>query len=116
MMKERLEILLNSDVITQDIYDYSYKIYKKYFEKEEFNKDKVNIFITHLAMSLKRINEGDIIDKLDEDVYTQVKNSEVFYEALRFSQMIVNDLDVDIPNNEEEYLILHLGNILLERK
>lgn len=116
MMEERLKILLDSGVITQDIHDDSYKIYKKYFEKEVFDKDKVNVFITHLAMSLKRIKEGNIIDKLDEDVYRQVKDSEIFDEALVFSKRIFNDLEVDIPKNEEEYFILHLGNILLERK
>ena len=116
MTEKRLKVLLDSEVITKDIYNKSCLIYKKYFNKEDFNEDKVNVFMTHLAMALKRVKENNIIDKLDEDIYRQVKESDVYNQALELNKRLISDLCMDIPKNEEEYFVLHLGNILLERK
>lgn len=114
-MKERLKILHDAGVISKDDHDKSFEIYKKYFEKEGFNEDKVNVFMTHLAMSLKRINEGNVVDKLDDEIYQQVKESKVYDKAVMLCDEIIKDLYLDIPESEKEYLVLHLGNLLMER-
>lgn len=114
-MKERLRILLDSGIISKDDHDKSFEIYKKYFEKEDFDENKVNVFMTHLAMSLKRIDEGNIVNKLDDEIYQQVKESKVYNEAVILCDEIIEDLYLDIPESEKEYLVLHLGNLLMER-
>lgn len=115
MTEERLKILLDNEVITQKVFDTSNEIYIKYFKEEDYNIDKVNVFMTHFAMALKRIEDGNAIEKLDEEIFGQVKNSDVYKDALKFSNNIVEDLYLDIPESEEEYFILHLGNILMGR-
>lgn len=115
MTEERLKILLDNGVISQKVYDVSIDIYKKYFEKEEYNTDKINVFMTHLAMALNRIEKGNEVERLDNDIFSQVKDSHVYDEAFNISRNIVKDLHLDIPESEEEYFILHLGNILIER-
>lgn len=110
-MEDRLNILLQSGVIDQNVYNTSVEVYNKYFDKDEFSEDKVNVFMTHFAMALKRISEGNVVDKLDEEVFNQVKSSKVYDNALNYWNRIKEDIECNVPTNEEEFFLLHLGSI-----
>lgn len=114
-MKERLDLLYNSKTISEGTYLLSLEIFKKHFDNKEFNRDKVIVFMTHFAMALDRIKNDECVEKLDTTIRNQVKNSQGYDKALQYWALIKEDLNLEIPESEEDYFILHLCNIFDER-
>ncbi|MFM1515263.1 PRD domain-containing protein [Helcococcus ovis] len=113
-MEDRLQILLNSSVINEKTYKNSLNIYEKYFKKKNYDKDKVSVFMTHFAMALSRVENNQMIEKLDEHVFKQVIESQMYEMANNIWISIKKDLlesGIIISENEQGYFLLHLANI-----
>lgn len=110
-MKERLNILLENNVISKSAYDLTIAIFTEYFESKELSEEKLNLFFTHLAMALGRLENGNPIDYLDENLYGEVKSSENFEEVKDFWEKISKEKNFELAESENGYIHLHLCNI-----
>lgn len=114
-MKQRLAILLENHVITQEVYDYVLTIYEGIMHREELHEASSEVFLTHLAMATQRIVDRNIVNEMDETILNEVKASPYFSEAKRISDLVVEKSFITIPESEQQYLWLHLSSVLQER-
>lgn len=111
-MDDRLKILLDSDVINRETYDSVNEIYEKFFKEGGYSKEKIDLFFTHLAMCIERVYKGESIDYLDDSIVEEIKSNNNYEKANQLLEEIKKETSLDIPESEENYLFLHLVNIL----
>lgn len=113
-LNQRLEILLSSGVITQRISDYSKTVVKLLInQKPEADSDRAAMFITHLAMAGQRILEGKEEKPLDGQILETVKQEPVYGSALDFLTNMLNQTDLEFPDTEKDFLMVHLCNLFM---
>lgn len=111
-MDDRLKILLDSCVISGETYDSVNEIYEKFFKEGGYSKEKIDLFFTHLAMCIERVYKGEPIDHLDDSIIEEIKANDSYEKANQLWEEIKDETSLDIPESEENYLFLHLVNIL----
>ncbi|MDY0277111.1 MAG: PRD domain-containing protein [Acholeplasma sp.] len=115
-MIEKLTILRESDVINENAFGFAVKAYeeaKKYSESEE----KINMFITHLAMATMRIIRGDIVEADAEELKTSVKlevGEKVFALVDELWNKMKKHSPIVFPDSEDAFIYLHLCNVFNE--
>ena len=113
-LNQRLEILLNSGVISQRISDYCKTAVKLLIkQKPEADGDRAAMFITHLAMAGQRILEGKEEKPLDGQILESVKQEPAYSRALDFLTYMLNQTDLEFPDTEKEFLTDHLCNLFM---
>lgn len=107
----RLGILKEAGVINKGIYEKLILLIKYLGEKWEIHLTESNggMFITHLSMALKRIEENENVSNIDEGVFQEVLKSEKFEEI----QEIYNDIEKNVfieklPEEEKKYILVNL--------
>lgn len=115
MLKERLTILLENNVITQDVFDYVLEVHEEIISVEKIDGSPMEVFLTHLAMATQRIVNQDIVNGMEEAILDDVKSSDYFEDAKRISDLIVQKSFITIPESEQHYFWLHLSSALQER-
>ena len=113
-LNQRLEILLNSGVISQRISDYCKTAVKLLIkQKPEADGDRAAMFITHLAMAGQRILEGKEEKPLDGQILESVKQEPAYSRALDFLTFMLNQTDLEFPDTEKDFLTVHLCNLFM---
>ena len=113
-LNQRLEILLNSGVISQRISDYCKTAVKLLIkQKPEADGDRAAMFITHLAMAGQRIVEGKEEKPLDGQILESVKQEPAYSKALDFLTYMLNQTDLEFPDTEKDFLTVHLCNLFM---
>ena len=113
-LNQRLEILLNSGVISQRISDYCKTAVKLLIkQKPEADGDRAAMFITHLAMAEQRILEGKEEKPLDGQILESVKQEPAYSRALDFLTYMLNQTDLEFPDTEKDFLTVHLCNLFM---
>lgn len=107
----RLGILKKAGVINNGIYEKLILLIKYLGEKWEIHLTESNggMFITHLSMALKRIEENENVSNIDEGVFQEVLKSEKIEEI----QEIYNDIEKNVfieklPEEEKKYILVNL--------
>lgn len=107
----RLGILKEAGVINKGIYEKLILLIKYLGEKWEIHLTESNggMFITHLSMALKRIEENENVSNIDEGVFQEVLKSEKIEEI----QEIYNDIEKNVfieklPEEEKKYILVNL--------
>ena len=107
----RLGILKEAGVINNGIYEKLILLIKYLGEKWEIYLTESNggMFITHLSMALKRIEENENVSNIDEGIFQEVLKSEKFEEI----QEIYNDIEKNVfieklPEEEKKYILVNL--------
>ena len=107
----RLGILKEAGVINERIYDKLSLLIKYLYEKWKISLTESNggMFITHLSMALKRIEENEKVSNIDEGVFQEVLKSEKLEEI----QEIYNDIEKNVfieklPEEEKKYILVNL--------
>ena len=107
----RLGILKEAGVINERIYDKLSLLIKYLDEKWKISLTESNggMFITHLSMALKRIEENENVSSIDEGVFQEVLKSEKLEEI----QEIYNDIEKNVfieklPEEEKKYILVNL--------
>ena len=107
----RLGILKEAGVINERIYDKLSLLIKYLDEKWKISLTESNggMFITHLSMALKRIEENEKVSSIDEGVFQEVLKSEKLEEI----QEIYNDIEKNVfieklPEAEKKYILVNL--------
>ena len=113
-LNQRLEILLNSGVISQRISDYCKTAVKLLIkQKPEADGDRAAMFITRLAMAGQRILEGKEEKPLDGQILESVKQEPAYSRALDFLTYMLNQTDLEFPDTEKDFLTVHLCNLFM---
>ena len=107
----RLGILKEAGVINERIYDKLSLLIKYLDEKWKISLTESNggMFITHLSMALKRIEENENVSSIDEGVFQEVLKSEKLEEI----KEIYNDIEKNVfieklPEEEKKYILVNL--------
>ena len=107
----RLGLLKEAGVINERIYDKLTLLIKYLYEKWKISLTESNggMFITHLSMALKRIEENEKVSNIDERVFQEVLKSEKLEEI----KEIYNDIEKNVfieklPEEEKKYILVNL--------
>ena len=116
METERLDILVEAELIDQETYEKVKRIMNEV--SEEFTLDlsteSGQMFITHVSMAIMRIKNNEATTDVENAIFEEIKESENFENALRFAEIIENIIEYEIPKNEKEYLVIN-GCLLMEQ-
>ncbi|HHW56810.1 MAG TPA: PRD domain-containing protein [Clostridia bacterium] len=111
----RIDLLVQGNVIDFD----TGKAIKKIDEELRVNyeicteDEHYEMFITHLAMSIKRLKEGEKLEStIDDELFNEVKNCPNYYRALAILQNIEDRIEIKLPESEKRFVLLHLCNLL----
>lgn len=116
MEMERLDILVEAELIDQETYEKVQRIVNE-VSKEftlDMNTESGQMFITHVSMAIMRIKNNELTTNVENAVYEEIKESENFENALKFAEIIENIVEYEIPKNEKEYLVIN-GCLLMEQ-
>lgn len=115
-LNERLEMFKNSGQISQNDFDAFLEIIKLF---DRFgiilNEENGAMLVTHLCVAINRIRNNDLVIAMDAELYKEIENNEKFYIAELAFLLIEKRLNIQIPDCEKGYIMVHLC-ILFERK
>ena len=110
---KRIEILEDNHVISHNVGNSTIKILDGVIASlKDLDEEKIGMFITHFAMAAQRIENGNIEQSMDREVWKTVKMDETYNMAKSLLQHLLKDLDIKFPDSEKEFLLLHLCNVL----
>lgn len=114
---ERVGILEDSGIISEKAACYARDVadlmLSQFFEMRQEKEEKLEMFITHLAMAGKRAEEGIEENPIDEAVLEAVKRETVYEAAIALRDKILSMTDIIFPETERDFLSVHLCNLLL---
>lgn len=110
---QRLEILEQSGLIEKHTTEQTDKIIGLLYGKgQEPDMEKMETFTTHIAMAMQRIQNSEYEQPLAEEVLEDLKMEAFYEEAKKLAQEIYDIVDIEFPQAEQDYLIVHLCNLL----
>jgi transcriptional regulatory protein LevR len=109
-LNNRLIILKDAKQIDEDIYTKLLNIISIFKRKLDIELTEENgaMFITHLAVALQRIKKGQPVNTPEEDVFSEVRNSQYFSKASLMAENIEKTVGIYIPEGEKKFLIIHV--------
>lgn len=108
MIELKLKILLENNVISQSVYEKSLIVLSHLTEKT-VDKQKLDVFMTHLSMALARMEKGDTMSILDDGIYAEVTQSDNYENAVELTKTIEKQINCQFPQEEIRYIHLHLA-------
>ena len=113
-IKMRVDILLESGLITKEVYDLLLEIVEMFNKEHQITLTEENggMFITHLSAAITRMNKGEPIEELDSAVIDDVRSDKNYSSANVIYENIKNMCKLDFPLGEEIFIITHICSIL----
>lgn len=111
----RIDLLVKGSVIDFDTGEAIKKIDEELRVNYEIctEDEHYEMFITHLAMSIKRLKEEEKLEStIDDELFNEVKNCPNYYRALGILQNIEDGIEIKLPESEKRFVLLHLCNLL----
>lgn len=109
---ERMEILEKSGLISRQVTFQMEKIMELLEELDkELEPEKVVMFMTHMAMALQRIENEQCQESLDQTALEEMKREKAYPEAKIFTEKLKKISAMEIPEAEEEFILVHLCNL-----
>lgn len=113
--KERLNILVEQEVIVPKSYDVALMAFYELLKKlKKTEVDHAEMLFTHLPMALTRISKGEDVEGPSEDVVNEIRDSEHFGLSEGQVNLIENQWGTSLPKGEKDYLHLHYTIVLKE--
>ncbi|MFA6074268.1 MAG: PRD domain-containing protein [Negativicutes bacterium] len=75
----------------------------------ELTEENAGMFITHFAMTLKRVRESENLQALDRIIITEIEQSAAFSKSLLAMAEIEKLFEINLPDSEQGYIFLHLN-------
>lgn len=110
---ERIKLLLEQNVITEDSYEIGLSAFHQLMDT--LNKSDIEqseMLFTHLPMALTRIDSSEAVETPSEAMMSEVRNSEFFPIAKKQISHVEKMLQKSLPQGEKEYLYMHYVNVL----
>ena len=114
-LKFRLEILRNSEVIDEEIYNKVISLIEYLDKKWKITLTEENgaMFVTHLSMALKRIKQNENVNNIDKTVFEEVLVSDKLDKIEKIYEDIEKNIFIEkLPEEEKKYILVNL--LLLE--
>jgi len=112
MIRKKLEILKDQNVINQEILNFNLDILELLKERNIIEDDEeADTFITHLAMAMAR-DEDESINALEDETLEEIRADEDFEKAQSLWKEIDERAPINFHENETGYFHLHLVNLL----
>lgn len=111
--KERLQILLEQEVISQKSYDVSLQAFEQLMEAiDKTDIEQAEMLFTHLPMALERRKKGEEFPSPSLEIKREVKGSIHYDFAVEQVRMVEELLDDSLPEGEKQFLYMHFTNVL----
>lgn len=106
----RLDILKNAGQISGETYDALIRIIKMFKNKWEIELTEENgaMLITHLSIALERIKKNELVDGIEAETYEEIKNHCQYEKCKNIFEDITKETAIEIPKNEETFIMMHL--------
>jgi transcriptional regulatory protein LevR len=109
-LDNRLILLKDARQIDEDIYVKIIEIISMFKKRWniELKEENGAMLITHLCIALQRIKNKSILEKINEELYEEVKLNKHFNTCERVFSDITLELNMDIPESEKSFVMMHL--------
>lgn len=109
----RLDILRDSGQLSKENYNKVIKVINYFEEKRDIKllEENASMFITHLCAALGRIEENNLVNKLDDVVAESLKENENYDEAFKVAKDLENILG-EIPDSELDFIVMHVCTLV----
>lgn len=107
---ERLDILKMAGQISENTYEQVLRIIN-YFNQEhllQINEENGAMFITHLCIALRRMEQKEAIAGMEEEIYQEIRENSYYSRSKETLTHIEQLLGSTIPPEEKGYLMMHL--------
>ena len=113
ILYERIAILEQNGVISPKAAAYSRHVTDLILAADEHvSQDKMEMFITHLAMAAQRAEEGTEENPMDEALLESIREEPAYEKAVELRDRILAETDIAFPKTEQDFLSVHLCNLL----
>ena len=110
MLIERINILLEANIISKAVADYVIKVIDL-FNEYTFDEGKMEMFTTHLAMATQRTVDQNEELEFDDSIWSQIELDPKFNQAKELFEKISSYSPVPYMESERKFLIMHLCNL-----
>ncbi len=110
MLIERINILLEANIISKEVADYVIKVIDL-FNEYTFDEGKMEMFTTHLAMATQRTVDQNEELEFDDSIWSQIELDPKFNQAKELFEKISSYSPVPYMESERKFLIMHLCNL-----
>lgn len=108
-LKERLDIFMNSGQISTKEFEAFLEIIERFDDFGiSLNEENGAMLITHLCVAINRIRNNDLVKDFDSEMYAEIENNKSFHKSKDAFSMIQEILQIQIPDCEKDYIIVHL--------
>lgn len=106
----RLQILRDSGQLSEGNYILLLKIISMFDRKWgiKLTEENGSMFITHLSVALGRIEKGEKIDAVEENIYQEIAGNKNYDKCLGAIKDVEEELKIRIPENEKGFLMIYL--------
>ncbi|MFV0381196.1 MAG: PRD domain-containing protein [Breznakia sp.] len=112
-MKEKLEIIKEAEIISENTYQKMKTIINHFYKVYEFvGKNKVDTFLLHLCMAIQRQEDEKEIIELGKEVESEIRNSNCYTDAKKILEELEKHYDFYLSYAEKLYCLIHIINIL----
>lgn len=80
------------------------------FDRES---DVLGSLVTHVAVSMKRMREGEQIEPMPQEALDDVAASEQYPKVQEITREVIGALAVDVPEREREFILVHVGGLVV---
>jgi transcriptional regulatory protein LevR len=116
-LDDRLIILRDAKQIDEDIYSKILKIISMVKDEWsiELKEENGAMLITHLCIALQRIKNKNVVEKIDEDIYEEIKKNIYYEKGRQLLRDMEDEIGFLIPDCEKNFIIMHLC-VLFEKE
>lgn len=115
MIKEKLEILVTSEVIDEETRQYVLKVLDYLLDNNMINEiAESDVFLTHLAMADTRRKKNEAVASLDDFILSEITADSKFSDAKELWENIEEMATKNFEEAELDYFYLHIINLLKE--
>lgn len=115
MLKERIQILLDGNVISPEAAKFTDDVIDLLGENT-YEESKMEMFTTHLAMATARVQKGEPVSELEDSIWQQVQDDSQYQNARKLFEEIKDLCPVQYPEGESRFLVMHLCNMIQDPK
>ncbi len=115
MIKEKLEILVTSEIIDEETQLYILKVLEYLLEKKIIQEvSEADVFLTHLAMADTRRKKQETVANLDDFILSEINADPKYLHSKELWQDLQNMAEKQFEDAELDYFYLHIINLLKE--
>jgi transcriptional antiterminator len=114
----RLNILKDAGQISKETYDALIRVIEMFKNKWNVLLTEENgaMLVTHLSVALERIKKKEVVEGIDSKAYEEIKNHCEYEKCKKVLEDITKEIVIEIPKNEETFIMLHLCALFEENK